>query len=135
MNPSLRYLIYIVAATAFLAIGLWVYLRWKARHKDPAELERCRREHVNRIGRIANGRVIELLDSPDGVVSDGPHLISYRYEVRGVEYQAAQDLTFLGDQAGTLDLGKVASGQSISVKFDPKNPSNSIILCEVWSGL
>lgn len=136
MTGSLRLLGYAVAATALLLLIVWLCLWWRARRKDPAELERLRRLHVNRIGRIADGRVLDLLDSASGVRSDeSPHLIVYRYEVRGVEYQAAQDITFLGPQASGLDLRRVASGQSVSVKYDPQNPSNSILLCEGWSGL
>ncbi|MFQ5817176.1 MAG: hypothetical protein ACE5H2_04355 [Terriglobia bacterium] len=136
MTGSLRLLSYALAGTALLLFGLWLYLWWKSRRKDPVELERYRRCHVNRIGRLADGRVIELLDSAAGIDPDGPaHLIMYRYRVRGVEYEAAQDITFLGAEAAALDLRRIASGQPVSVKYDPKNPSNSIILCEGWSGL
>lgn len=135
MNGSLRLLGTLLVATALVLFGLLLYLWWQSRKKDPAEVERRRRLHVNRIGRIANGRVTELLDASNGVVHERPNLILYHYEVRGVEYQAAQDISFLGDGAAALNLKRVASGQTISVKYDPKNPSNSIILCEDWSGL
>ena len=136
MNGPLTLLGYAVAVTRLLVLGLWFYLWRAARRRDPAEVERHRRLHINQIGRLADGRVIELLDSPNDAAPDGPpHLIVYRYQVRGVEYQAAQDITFLGPDASSINLRRVASGQPIRVKHDPHNPSNSIILCEVWSGL
>lgn len=136
MTGSLRLLTYALIGTAVLLLALRLYLWWRERRKDPAELERKRRLHINRIGRIANGRVLELLDATNAITTDGPpHLIVYCYEVRGVEYQAAQDISFLGVEASRIDLRRVASGLPVSVKYDPKNPSNSIILCEVWSGL
>lgn len=135
MNEPLRLLTYGLILTAVVLFGLWIYLRWRGRQKDPAEVERRRRLHINRIGRIANGRVTELLDAQNGATDGPPRLIVYRYEVRGVDYQAAQDIGFLGADAARLDLRKVASGHPVSVKYDPKNPPNSIILCEVWNGL
>jgi hypothetical protein len=132
VTGSLTLLALALAGTGLILIGLRFYLAWRGRQKNPAELERARRLHLNRIGRIVDGRVIELLDASNGPL---PRLVVYRYRVRGVEYQAAQDISFLGVQATRLDLRRVASGQSISVKYDPQNPSNSIILSEVWSGL
>ena len=34
-----------------------------------------------------------------------------------------------------LALRRVAAGQAASVKYDPQRPTNSIILCEDWSGV
>ncbi|MFQ5926526.1 MAG: hypothetical protein ACE5MH_03735 [Terriglobia bacterium] len=136
MSESLRLLTYALAGTALFLLGLWFSLWWKSRQQDPVEVERRRRLHINRIGRLAEGRVMELLDARNGVALEGPaQLILYRYQVRGVEYQAAQDITFLGPETPALDLRRVASGQAVNVKYDPKNPTNSIILCEAWSGI
>ena len=50
----------------------------------------------------------------------------------GVTYETAQDITGLEAQ---LHLDRVAAGQTASVKYDPSNPSNSILLADDWSGL
>ena len=49
-----------------------------------------------------------------------------------MEYQAAQDISFYQQE---LDLRRIAAGQSTAVKYDPQHPTNSIILCEDWSGV
>lgn len=133
MTQPLTLFAYTLAATGIFLLVFWFLLWRKLRRRDPAELERRRRLHINRIGRMTEGRVIELLDAANGVIAAGaPQLVVYRYQVRGVEYQAAQDVSFLGH---TPDLHRVAAGLSTRVKYDPKNPSNSIIVCEEWSGL
>lgn len=131
MIDPLTILSYALGVTAVVLVVLGLLLRWRSRRVDPAELERRRRLRVNRIGRIAEGRIVEVRDEPASGDGAG-HLLVYNYEVRGVEYQAAQDVSFLHHQ---LDLRRVASGLPASVKYDPQNPTNSIILCEEWSGI
>jgi len=59
-------------------------------------------------------------------------LIHYQYELRGVAYFASQDVSglraWLPEEPARL-IG------AVSVKYDPRNPANSIVLCEEWSGL
>jgi hypothetical protein len=59
-------------------------------------------------------------------------LLFYSYDVRGVEYIASQDLTLLKEYLPT-DLSVLIG--SVSVRYDPKNPANSIVLAEEWTGL
>lgn len=69
----------------------------------------------------------------DGVsANDLPKLLFYSYSISGVTYETAQDITGLEEQ---LHLDRVAAGQTASVKYDPSNPSNSILLADDWSGL
>ncbi len=117
------------AGVAALAVGAWVYVRLR-RRKSPAELERLRRLAVNRCGRITVARVLELREAkgPQGT----PRLLFYTYEVAGVTYEAAQDISGIpGLKAKMADL----AGQTASLKYDTKKPTNSIIACEDWSGL
>lgn len=58
-------------------------------------------------------------------------LLVYSYAVRGVEYTASQDISSL--QAFVPD--DVALLGHILVKYDPRNPANSIVVAEGWSGL
>ena len=130
-TDPLTLLTYVLLATAVLLIATGLVWRWKSRRLDPAEAERQRRLHINRVGRIVEGRVVELKDE----VADGQapaYLLVYKYEVRGVEYQAAQDISFFRHR---VDFKRLAAGQPTSVKYDPQNPTNSIVLCEDWSGL
>ena len=104
------------------------FLRW--RRKDPAELERLRRLDVNRRGRISSGRIGDLLEGESAGLKSW--LVVYSYEVAGVSYEAAQDLTTLPEVAA---IALFLSGSTASVKYDPERPANSIVACEEWSGL
>jgi hypothetical protein len=119
------------AGAAAAAAGVWA---WKTarlwRQKDPAELERLRRLAVNACGRIIAGKILELLDpAPDGPA--GPILL-YEYEVAGVTYQAAQDVSPLPEIAAAAPF---LPGQTTGIKYDPRQPTNSILACEVWCGV
>jgi len=59
-------------------------------------------------------------------------LLHYTYAISGVSYETAQDVTGLEER---LHIARVAAGQIASVKYDPSNPSNSILLADDWSGL
>lgn len=115
---------------------------------DPDEMERKRRLHLNHIGRIAEGQVIELAEHPPtqpekkkllfGSNDKNPlhgrprHLVSYSYAISGVTYQTAQDITGLESQ---VRLERLVAGQPASIKYDPANPSDSILVADDWSGL
>lgn len=128
-------------------VGLYFWLRRQP--EDPLDVERQRRAYLNRIGRIVEGQVLEIADhsressaaakssglfakrrsaSPNG----GQKLLYYTYSISGVTYETAQDITGLEEQA---HLNRIAAGQTASVKYDPSNPSNSILLADDWSGL
>jgi len=104
------------------------FLRW--RREDPAELERLRRLDINKRGRISAGRVVDLVEAE--TAGSRSLLMIYSYEVAGVTYEAAQDVTALPEFAA---MARFLSGRTASVKYDPKRPANSIIACEEWNGL
>ena len=106
-----------------------VGLRFRKK-KSAAERERERRLAVNAIGRLTEGLLTES-DSP-AADSPGSHLLFYRYRAAGVEYSAAQDITSLRH---VIPAGSCVPGRNATVKYDPHNPSNSILVCELWSGL
>jgi hypothetical protein len=132
------------------AVGVFYWLRRKP--PDAAEIERQRRAYLNRVGRIVEGQVLEIVDhareasdpaakSPGifqkravpAASSNGTQkLLYYTYSISGVTYETAQDITGLEEGK---HLGRVAAGQTASVKYDPSNPSNSILLADDWSGL
>ena len=59
-------------------------------------------------------------------------LVCYSYSISGVSYETAQDITSLQGRAG---LERIITGLPASIKFDPSNPSNSILIADDWSGL
>ena len=116
--------------------------------ENPEEMERKRRLHLNQIGRIAEGQVVDLMQQAsqpheDGkkifgsrarpLVHAGPrHLVTYSYAISGVTYQTAQDITGLQSQ---VRFERLVAGQPASIKYDPSNPSDSILVADDWSGL
>ncbi len=100
------------------------------RPKDPQEIERLRRLQVNGVGRLAAGEIVDVF-APE---SSAPalHVVVYQYEVRGVQYEASQDMLPF---AARLNPCAIIPGSPADVKYDPANPGNSIIACETWSGL
>lgn len=110
-------------------------IAWRfGRPKDNAEIERERRAYLNRIGRIVDGQVLEIVERPaEEKGRSGNHkLLLYSYSISGVSYEAAQDITGLEERAC---LDRVVAGQPAGVKYDPSNPSNSILIADDWSGL
>ncbi len=108
-----------VLAAAAVGWGLHSYYR---NRPTAADVERQRRAMLNAIGKMGDGSVIELQGST----------AIYSYDVRGVGYTASQDLSVLEEQ---LPPDPWVIIGPVSVKYDPRNPANSIILCEYWTGL
>jgi hypothetical protein len=138
-----------LAGLGVLAIvGVVFWLRRKP--EDASDIERQRRAYLNRVGRIVEGQVLELIDHQvvEGqglpakrtnlfkkrpAASNGMQkLLYYTYSISGVTYETAQDITGMEE---ATHLSRVAAGQVASVKYDPANPSNSILLADDWSGL
>lgn len=134
-----------LAVLVILGISFWL----RRKPEDPNEQERQRRAYLNRVGRIVEGQVLEVVEHPHGaagqkssgvfskrqagtLANGSQKLLYYTYSISGVTYETAQDITGLEEQA---HLGRVIAGQPASVKFDPSNPSNSILLADDWSGL
>lgn len=118
-----------LAGTASLGVAAYSYFRRRWRRKSPEEIERLRRLDLNQRGRITVGTVLELLEPP----ADAPstRVIVYKYEVAGVAYEVGQDCTVLAEVVRSTSW---LPGQTVSIKYDLKSPSNSIIACEEWNG-
>ena len=133
----------VFGAAATVAAGAMIS-QWFRRPLDPDETERKRRSYVNQIGRIVEGHIVQLVEeaaaSPAGdsasksatVPTNARKLVCYSYSISGVSYETAQDLTGL---EGRVPLDRLVAGQPASVKYDPSQPANSILLAEDWSGL
>jgi len=124
-----RLLASIAAAIVALALALWLFIR--SRRPTPEEIERRRREHLARIGRITDGYLVDArnLDGEDSI-SPTPEVLFYSYRLAGVTYNCAQDVSHLPDRVRGYRLD-----QPIQIRYDTRNPGNSILVSESWSGL
>lgn len=86
------------------------------------EKERHRRNEVNEKGRLTDGTIHEVVGT----------VVYYSYSVRGVTYEASQDLAGLPN-VKEQDLSHFVG--PVAVKYLPENPANSIVASENWSGI
>ena len=108
-----------VLACALIAFAWWMLSKLRV---TPKERERRRRNVVNKVGRTHDGFLTDVT----------PGLLAYQYTVNGVDYSASQDID---DLAGLIpeDLANLIG--HVNIKYAPRNPANSILLCDDWSGL
>jgi hypothetical protein len=121
------------AAVGMLVAGAAV-IALSRKEESLDELERDRRTALVKGGRIIDATVIDISDLT-AEESDRPmglQLILYKYEISGVVYEASQDVTLLKHLVNIYDC---RLGFPASVRYDPHNPTNSIIIAETWSGL
>ncbi len=116
------------AIASVMAVAGWLVFR---RRPTPEELEKARREFLVQSGRIVDGMLLDTYDVPS---EDGRPLsmLLFNYRIGGVDYECSQDVTLLGS---CVDAAKVRAGFPCSVRYQPGNPQNSIVVAEGWSGL
>ena len=120
MNAPLEVALLLIVAAALLTVGVWLLFRIR---RNPSDREHRRRLAVNSKGRLG-----------DATITDADaDTIYYSYSVSGVSYTASQDISQLHDLIHT-DLQRLI-GRPVSIKYFPRIPANSIIVCEEWSGL
>ena len=110
-----------LAVVLVVLLAVIGYQAWKRSRITPEERERMRRDALVAAGKMGDATLIEV----------GDDLLLYSYDVRGIEYTATQDIALL-KQYMPSDLSALAS---VSVKYDARNPANSIVLAEHWTGL
>ncbi len=127
MNWRLYSLGVLGLAAVAAGAGLW----WRSHRKTPEQRERERRLWLSAVGRIIDGTVTDLQESSANGQGT-TQLLIYTYDVAGVAYHASQDITHLRQ---FIDLHSCRIGLPASIKYDPQNPGNSIVISEQWSGL
>jgi hypothetical protein len=122
-----------IAAAIAAAAALGGTVAWLALRKRPTteEMEFERRQFLAQSGRLVDGT---LLDVCDVQAEDGRTLkmLLFSYRMGGVDYQCSQDITAMGS---VVDESQVRAGFPCSVRYQPGNPQNSIVVAEGWSGL
>ncbi len=112
----------VVAALACVLAAAFLLYRVLRRQPSAAEIERARRAALNKSGKLGDGEVIDV----EGVS------VIYSYHVAGVGYTASQDVSSL---EALLPSDPMSMIGPTGVKFDRRNPANSIVVCEDWNGL
>ena len=107
------------------------YLLLRRKPKGPDEVERERRVWLDRVGRITDGTVLDVHEVDDEK-RGRRQLLVYSYDVAGVQYECSQDVTYLRHW---INLHSCRLGLHTSVKYDPQNPGNSLVVSENWMGL
>jgi len=102
-------------------VGLMGYRAWQTSRVPPEERERLRRTSLVARGKMGDATLTEVEDE----------WLVYAYMVRGVEYIASQDISHLKERV-PADLAALTA---VVVRYDPRNPANSIVVAEQWTGL
>jgi len=115
----------ITAALAGVLVVLSVAIgvrAWRRSRITPDEWERRRRQSLLATGKMGDASLLDFRDE----------MLFYSYSVRGVEYTASQDISRLHAFL-PADIESLAG--HVLVKYDARNPANSMVLTEEWSGL
>lgn len=90
------------------------------RFRRKKEDEAARISRLLRSGRIVEGIVIDV--SPEN--SDLITHVFYRYNIAGVDYESSQELS----PEQQLQAINYAPGARIVIRYDPRQPGNSIVV-------
>lgn len=124
---------YYPIVTIFAGAALLGYVLLSRKSKKTAEqVEYERRTDLTLGGRIIDGNILDVQELEDDETGNQMILLIYTYDVAGVTYEASQDVTHLRQ---FIDLYSCRLGLPASVKYDPHNPGDSIVISESWSGL
>jgi hypothetical protein len=117
-----------VAVAGVGSVGLWLAFRKKP---TAEELEQRRRDFLVKSGRIVDGMLLDVyeVDSEDGQKLT---LVLFNYRIGGVDYECSQDIT---NMAEVVDPKRIQLGLPCSVRYQPGNPQNSVVVAEQWTGL
>jgi hypothetical protein len=94
-------------------------------------MERARRLFLVQSGRLVDGMLLDIYDVAAG---DGRTLtmLLFNYRIAGVDYECSQDITAM---RGVVKAAEVRAGFPCTVRYQPGNPQNSIVVAEGWTGL
>ncbi len=96
-------------------MGLFNFIRRKKIDNSPE----ARRQRLLQLGRICDAVIVE-----SEVNEAGDTIAHYYYNIQGVEFESSEILT--AEQKA--DPLKYAEGAQVTVRFDPRNHHNSILV-------
>ncbi|PWT89753.1 MAG: hypothetical protein C5B55_10845 [Blastocatellia bacterium] len=90
------------------------------RFRKKTEDEASRFDRLSKTGRMTDGKIIDATSDGDGRILQ----VTYTYTLAGVQYESSQDLNQTQQQR-PIDY---APGKQIIVRYDPRQPANSIVV-------
>ncbi len=112
----------VLFSVAVMAVAFFAVRARRGKRPTPEQLEARRREWLSRYGKLGGGEIIEIQDST----------IAYFYDVRGINYTASQDVAAILDRLPPNPWSVIGG---VGIRYDARNPANSIVLSETWTGL
>ena len=141
VNPALQHLLQLLhdrdprtmvsIAAGIVVLTVIIGFIVRALRPSPEEVERRRRERLATTGRITDGGFVDARTlSGEDSVSPTPEVLVYSYRLAGVTYNCAQDVSRLPEQVRGFRID-----QPVQVRYDQRNPGNSVLVSESWTGL
>jgi len=90
------------------------------RFRRKIEDEASRITRLSKTGRMTDGNIIDAVSDLNGTITQ----VTYTYMLAGVIYESSQTLSL---QQQSHD-GDYAPGKQIIVRYDPRQPANSIVV-------
>ena len=90
------------------------------RFRKKTEDEASRIARLSKTGRMADGQIIDAVSDDNGLITQ----VTYTYMLAGVLYESTQALSDLQQQRPN----DYAPGNGIVVRYDPRQPANSIVV-------
>jgi hypothetical protein len=122
-----------VSGALAAAAVLGTAIAWAALRKRPTEeeIERERRAFLVQSGRLVDGMLLDIckLEADEGRTLT---LLIFNYRISGVDYECSQDITPI---RSLVDDAELRIGYPCTVRYQPGNPQNSIVIAEGWTGL
>ena len=112
----------LLGALGVSVVSFGVRMALKAMQANPEKRERKRRLELHQHGRLWDALITEASEA----------MLYYSYSVGGVQYEASQDVSALRELLPPEPERLIGPA---SLKYSPRNPANSMLICEEWSGL
>ena len=118
----------VTTVAAVAGVALWLVMR---RRPSAEEIEQARRQFLVQSGRLVDGMLLDVYDV-EGADGRAQTFLLFSYRIGGVDYECSQEITAM---LGVVETGKVRAGFPCTVRYQPGNPYNSIVVAEGWTGL
>jgi hypothetical protein len=93
-----------------------LFARFRRKKEDP---EIARRAYLRQSGRIGEATVLDTLSDETGNL-----IVAFIYTVSGSEYQSSQSI----DNAQSQRENDCSPASRITIRYDPRRPTNSVIV-------